>query len=158
MLYDLSLSAAANRPSGSTAGRSTVGRVIYPEGVGNVEGDNVDIDDRPLHRMASETFFWNPHSDSMAFLDSLEDRYTLISVRTRPMPVAVWQAPIPASLICKGSSQPCSRRLVGVEYPAQAGQPVELRFRDADGSGSGTFKAELDDMNTDRMRVVQGKP
>lgn len=67
MIYDVTQSAADNRPNRDSADRINVGAQVYP-GSGNTEDDNVGVADDRAHRSAS-LLFWSPDSQRLAFAD-----------------------------------------------------------------------------------------
>jgi hypothetical protein len=82
MLYDLTRSAAGNRPSGVLADdQETVGTRVYPPGR-NTEGDNAGLPETDLNAVGSG-FFWAPDSSKVLFANQRAAGY---QHRTAPQP------------------------------------------------------------------------
>jgi len=143
MLYDLASSPAKNRPAGGKVDPASVGRGIFPPGVGNAAGDNVDVGDRPTHNIASDTFFWNEQSTEVVFVDQLATQYSAVVVRVHTDPPNVLATQLPSKLICPAGASPCYERLVGVKFPNSAIGPLEMTFRGVMGTPARPTKLTL---------------
>jgi hypothetical protein len=65
MLYDLTKSAAENRPDGDM---SDVGKVVFPPGHDNYPGSNIDLPKGQQH-LGGRRIYWAPDSRAIAFED-----------------------------------------------------------------------------------------
>ena len=71
MLYDVAKEPVENRPPEIASNDwKTVGKCIYPIGVGNKDNDNVGYSRGSEHSSRSE-FFWNPDQEQVFFADQL---------------------------------------------------------------------------------------
>lgn len=90
LAYDLTASAEDNRTPpnrGRALGAYDVGWPLYPQGVKNTAGDNMfEGHEVPVHRMASEGFFWIDESDTVAFVDRWEETNSLVVADLRGGP------------------------------------------------------------------------
>ena len=136
MLYDASLSSPQNRPLAWPAHPGIAGRIVYPKGLTNVPGDNVNIDDRPLHQIASQGFFWNEDSTAYFFCDQVEDRFTVVLVRPSSAGDIVSTLDLPSSELCpSASTKSCFEQLYEVTYPKDnETDVVQLAFRGYNGT------------------------
>jgi hypothetical protein len=133
MLYDVSLGASGNRPRIARRDPAVVGHVVFPKGVGNEAGDNVDLSRTPLHRMASDAFYWKPDSKAFVFADQIGELYSVIlSSTVEGLPTIVSE--IPSDLICKTNSADCWERLRSVRYPIEENTPIILTFQGYNGT------------------------
>lgn len=81
MIYDLSKSAAQNRPPGiPTTDWKTVGFTVYPSGVGNHEFDNLHSAEGSMHSFSSAGFFWSPAGDKVVFADTCQGGLSILLV------------------------------------------------------------------------------
>lgn len=158
MIYDVASSPAANRPPNIKSHPAVVGRVVYPPGVGNVPGDNVDIGSRPAHEVASETFFWRDDSSEFVFADRLDREYSLIMVKLNDEGFTTSSAKIPGHLICPTSELSCFSRLVRVEFPKQRASKTELEFRGFNGTPAKPMTAYFDPASSLFSDAAKDKP
>lgn len=153
MLYDVTLSPAANRPQDQKPHPALVGRVLYPQGMQNRVADNIDIVERPPHQIASETFFWSAASDELLFLDRLKDDYTLVAVHFQANSLDVWLASIPGRMICPPRAPSCFEVLSSVTFGDSPGVPIRLELRGVMGTPGPGVVALLMDLNSPTMSV-----
>lgn len=85
MLYDIAKGAAENRPPETPSDDwKTVGKPIYPVGIGNRDNDNIGIPNGSQHFSKSEVF-WNPDREEFLFADQRDTvAITLVLVDVAP--------------------------------------------------------------------------
>lgn len=143
MLYDVALGPNDNRPTGIHHHPAVVGRVIFPKGMGNTPGDNVDVGVGPVHRMASDRFFWNGGSTSLVFVDQVENQYSAVVVSLKDATPLTQSVQIPLSAVCAAVSGPCSERLSEVRFQTPPGGAIDLTLRGVNGTPSAESHVSL---------------
>jgi hypothetical protein len=143
MVYDAALGPTQNRPSGIRSHPAVVGHVVYPVGASNLPGDNVDIGDRGVHQIASESFFWDQSSKKFIFADRFKQQYSAVLVQAKESEFTVLTAAIPASLICPPVPGTCFERLTNVNFPDQPSTSIELEFQGFNGTPARPSKVKL---------------
>jgi hypothetical protein len=91
LIYDLSKSAAQNRPDGDVSNEADVGAVIFPPGQKNVGGDNIGVPHEQLHLFHSQ-FSWAADSRAILFADAIWDepaKIILVTLDDKGAPTAV---------------------------------------------------------------------
>ena len=142
MLYDASIDASRNRPLGQPPHPSIVGHVMFPVGISNLQGDNVDLGDKPLHEMASSDFFWNGLSTKVIFADQFNHQYSIIIAEVMGSNVKLTVLQVPVSSICLSPTK-CSEKLVNVYFPKPPSSTIEFEFRGVNGTPSHPTKVYL---------------
>src|SRR5207253_10980402 len=94
-----------NKPPCRPIGLTAVGRVLFPEGVANLEGDNVKMGDGPTHRFASDRFFRMPDSSMLVFADQYDGHYSAVLVNVRPGRLSTSALELTHSGICPESER-----------------------------------------------------
>jgi hypothetical protein len=80
LLYDVSRSAAENRPTNnSLADHTSVGIPVYPH-VANQDGDNTGVPEQQRHHMLAQGFFWRSDSGGYAFADDHAGEWNVFMV------------------------------------------------------------------------------
>jgi hypothetical protein len=132
MFYDLTRSAAQNRPAKIDASdRVDVGVTVYPPGKSNREGDNTGVDDSEVHAIASDTFFWSPNADQYFFADRYQGTLSAVRIsfdangRSAATSVDIPQADLCAPV----HKQICNVSLTAVDFESQPPGSVTVRFR-----------------------------
>jgi len=106
LMYDLSKSAAQNRPGGDLANTSDVGAVIFPPGQKNLPFDNLRLPADQRHSLQSR-FFWASDSRAIVFEDELAsqpNKIILVTLDEKGTPTAL-EHEITATDLC-GNSPP----------------------------------------------------
>ena len=154
MLYDASLTPSENRPTNISSHPSAVGRTVYPRDIGNMPGDNVDIEGRPLHRWASDSFFWTAGSDMFVFMDSFQKEYVVVVARVDAVS-KVWTALVPSQLYCKGLGDSCSERLSRVDFNHLGAGDMVLGLRGVEGTPSREVQVLVNHVGTPLMDTTE---
>jgi hypothetical protein len=82
LLYDLSKTAAQNRPPGiGLDDHEDVGLAIFPLGQKNVSGDHIGLPEDQRHETRSWSFLWAPDSRAVVFADSCQGKLSIVLVR-----------------------------------------------------------------------------
>lgn len=142
MLYDVSLSPTENRPMGvEPKDAIVVGAAVYPEGIGNRRGDNIDVGASGSHNMASELFYWNVESNAFVFADRFKDEYQAILIRLGTSPrIDVLAVPIAARAMCLLPADVCFEMLSDVTFPKVESEPILLTFRGVNGTPAASHR------------------
>ena len=135
-LYDVAVSPTLNRPTTKPLNDATVGKIIYPIGIGNIADDNVEIIGRPLHEMAGERFFWNDSGEWCVFADRAGSTLTIVMLHAIAGKVIVATHAFAEADIC-GLAKPCIERLLDVEYINEG--RATLTFRDFSGRSTSSL-------------------
>ena len=152
MLYDVSSSPEQNRPAITSHHTVVVGHVLFPEGISNRPDDNVDLDGRPTHRMASDSFFWNDQSTSLVFADVFMDEYSAVVATMDGGIGAPKSVAISREWICPNASPSCFEHLSRVDFPASpTGASIELTFRGVNGTPARESRIILARVNSDSI-------
>jgi hypothetical protein len=152
MLYDASSSPDQNRPVGIPHHPSVVGRVLFPAGVNNRPDDNVDLNGRPTHRMASDNFFWNNQSTLFVFADQYKDEYSAVVARVDGGLGTSKAVGLSREWICPKASQPCFEHLTRVDFPATpTDTSMNLVFRGVNGTPAKESRIILAHANSDSI-------
>ena len=113
MLYDMTNSAAANRPAGVRLdNRFDVGLNVYP-GKDNKKNDHVGVPDSLSHQSPG-LIFWSPDSTKLVFADQAQ---VLSLVRVKVAGADAGAAPVALTMTIDGTSV-CAAPLAG--NPCQA--------------------------------------
>ena len=118
MLYDLRLSASANRPVGvAVSDDVNVGIVVYPTHESNQDADNTGVPESEIHRIASEGFFWTPDSKDYLFADEHAGMTSAVFVSVpKNVGPATCTANIPREELCSHPKTWCGAHLTGVKF------------------------------------------
>ncbi len=129
-LYDVSLTPAQNRPTKKPLNDATVGKIVYPPGLGNTADDNVEVKGRPLHQMAGEQFFWSDSGEWCIFADRVDNLTTVVVLQPLARRLFVSTRSFSDSELC-GTEVPCVERIIEVKFnmPSHA----DITFRDFSG-------------------------
>lgn len=133
MIYDLKKSPRQNRPQGSGGSRSTVGEIMYPTGMKNQSGDNVNVNPLASHRIASDKFFWNSMSTEVVFADRYHGRYSVVIANISKGEVRARSVSIPKRWLCL-NDLPCYVHLSDVKFMISATPGFTVTFRGVNGT------------------------
>ena len=133
MLYDVQLSPEQNRPLGTVGHLGLVGRAVFPAGIANRQGDNVDLSNGPAHRMASDGFFWNAQSTSMVFTDQFRGEYYVVVVKIVDGAFTSDSISIPKQWICPDVT-PCVEHPARVDFGTSLAPSIDVVFRGVNGT------------------------
>jgi hypothetical protein len=138
MLYDLAETAVQNRPHGIGAkNKATVGRCVYPKGIGNREGDNTSIVPEEAHIIAADSFFWRQDSLLYVFADTYQNSLALVIVRVteRSRQPILGRIEIAKNEMCAAvHKQDCVIRLSSVDFARDEAEGIRVQFRGVDTS------------------------
>ena len=135
MLYDVNRRPEQNRPPKLALHLYLylAGRVVFPPGITNRWDENVDLDNRPAHKMASDGFFWNDQSNTVVFADEFRDEYSVVVVNIANGAFKSDSVSIPKQSICS-TSAPCFERLAGVNFSISTAAGIDVVFRGVNGA------------------------
>ncbi len=135
MLYDVQLSPEQNRPLGLAHHLYLylAGKVVFPPGIPNRMGDNVDVGDGPVHMMASDGFFWNDQSTSVVFADQFHDQYAVVVVKIVDGESTSNLVSIPKQWICPDIN-PCFEHLARADFSSSPAPSIAVIFRGGNGT------------------------
>jgi len=135
MLYDVALSPEQNRPPriAHHLYLYLAGKVVFPPGLANRLGDNIDIGDVPAHMMASDGFFWNDQSTSVVFADQFRDEYAVVVVKIVNGAFTSDSASIPKQWICPDIT-PCFEHLARADFRTSPARSIDVVFRGVNGT------------------------
>ncbi len=150
MLYDLSKSAAQNRP-GQPSELGDVGAVIYPQGQENFPGSNIDVPPSEQHFFPVR-LYWAPDSRANAFLDLAgpqRDQGIVLTTLHGDGSTAAFRRNLTLAEICGNESglmgNPFNWRIEGltIGMDAAGGRSISLNLIPAFGSGCAEHTLQL---------------
>jgi hypothetical protein len=126
LLYDLTRTAAQNRPAGIAPDDwQDVGVPIFPLGMNNSLTDHIGLPEDQQHRAGSNSFFWASDSQAMVFGDILQDRFATILVTIDESGATkAYVHPIKVSETCPGKPDHLDSFGVFIEH-ADIGPAIE---------------------------------
>ena len=151
MVYDISLSPEQNRPAEIPHHPGVVGHVVFPVGIPNSPSDNVDIENRPTHRMASDGFFWDDLSTKVVFVDEFQDEFAVVVATTMESTVKVDTVEISRKWICPSASEICAEHLARTDFLKSPNPSIELTFRGVSGTPARQSKVLLSPTASEKL-------
>jgi hypothetical protein len=130
MMYDLKKTPAQNRPPNiQVSDTVTVGWPLFPVGIGNAPGDNVNLN-RAVHVAAMDSFFWSNDSSRLVFADRFEDTFSVVMVQLSANSApSVRQVRISSSELCANvKNSRCDLQLQSATFDDKRGMLL-ARFR-----------------------------
>jgi hypothetical protein len=137
MLYDLSRTAAQNRPPGVNLSNSVVvGTTVYPPSIGNRETDNFRIPNGKGHDGLMEQFFWSGDSSRFVFADRYQGELALVLARVggTGSPSSASVVRIPFGEVCRKSN--CEIHLSSVIFDPNPAEGVTVIFTGVGGDAA----------------------
>lgn len=154
-LYDAKLPPDRNRPSEYPRHPGVVGKIVYPVGLSNRPGDNVDLSESKTHRMTSDEFFWNGKSDIYVFADQLGDNISAVIVDISGDAIKVSSTPIQSQWICPDVI-PCFEHLARVSFSTASAPTIELEFRGVNGTPAKRSRVAITELGSGHVVARPG--
>ncbi len=158
LILDLASSGKADKAQNISQGV----KALFPERASTKAGSNVDLEG-PLHRMASDGFFWNADSTMVASADFYEEQYRALIFTVAAGDATTHVAEIPRNYLCPNGLS-CFERAVKASFDDNGmgglslsfegfnGTPAEVRVVDITTTNDGAYTASLPDNTSARVR------